>query len=88
MKIKDGFLLRSVGDNHIVVPVGARSVDFRCIITLNETGAFIWNCLLKDCAIEDVVSALLEEYDVSAEVAAQDVATFITAMREKGLLDE
>lgn len=88
MKIKDGFRLRCVGDNHIVVPVGSRTVDFRCIITLNETGAFIWNLLQEDCAAEDVVKAMLEEYDVSAEVAAADVAAYITAMREKGLLDE
>lgn len=88
MKIKDGFLLRCVGDNHIVVPVGSRSVDFRCIITLNDTGAFIWNQLQKSCAAEDVVHALLDEYDVTADVAATDVAAFITAMREKGLLDE
>ena len=74
MKIKEGFVLRRVGDNHIVVPVGTRAVDFRCIITLNETGAFIWNVLQKPCTAEDVVAA--------------DVAAFITAMREKGLLDE
>jgi len=88
MKIKEGFLLRRVGDNHIVVPVGARSVDFRCIITLNDTGAFIWEKLQQPCAAEDVVNALLNEYDVTADVAAADVAAYITAMREKGLLDE
>ena len=35
MKIKEGFLLRQVGGNNVVVPVGAQAVDFRCIITLN-----------------------------------------------------
>ncbi len=88
MKIKDGFLLRHVGDNHIVVPVGTCAVDFRCIITLNETGAFIWEQLREPCTIEDVVKAVLAEYDVTVDVAAADVAAFITAMREKGLLDE
>lgn len=88
MKIKDGFLLRNVGDNHIVVPVGTASVDFRCIITLNDTGAFIWEQLRQPCTTEDVVKAVLAEYDVSVDVAAADVAAFITAMREKGLLDE
>ena len=88
MKIKEGFLLRQVGDNHIVVPVGTQMVDFRCIITLNETGAFIWNVLQKPCTAEDVVKAMLGEYDASVEVIAADVAAFITAMREKGLLDE
>ena len=45
MKIKEGFLLRQVGGNYVIVPVGAQSVDFRCIITLNEVGAFLWQKL-------------------------------------------
>lgn len=88
MKIKEGFLLRQVGDNHIVVPVGTQMVDFRCIITLNETGAFIWKQLQNPCTKEDIVSALLAEYDVSAELAAADVDVYLTALREKDLLDE
>lgn len=88
MKIKEGFLLRQVGDNHIVVPVGTQMVDFRCIITLNETGAFIWKQLQNPCTQEDIVSALLAEYDVSAELAAADVDVYLAALREKDLLDE
>lgn len=88
MKIKEGFLLRQVGDNHIVVPVGTQMVDFRCIITLNETGAFIWKQLQTPCTKEDIVSALLAEYDVPAELAAADVDVYLTALREKDLLDE
>ena len=88
MKIKEGFLLRRVGDNHIVVPVGSQSVDFRCIITLNETGAFLWEQLQKSASAEDLVQALLGEYDVPAEVAVRDVETYLAALTEKGLLDE
>ena len=40
MKIKDGFILRTVADSCIVVPVGERSIDFSGVITLNEVGAF------------------------------------------------
>ena len=88
MKIKEGFLLRQVGENHIVVPVGSQAVDFRCIITLNETGAFIWNKLQQACTADQLVSAMLEEYDVPQEVAEADVTAYVAALREKGLLDE
>lgn len=88
MKIKEGFLLRRVGENHIVVPVGSQSVDFRCIITLNETGAFLWEQLQKESSVEDLVQAMLKEYDVPADVAARDVEVYIAALREKGLLNE
>ena len=88
MKLKDGFLLRQVGGNHIVVPVGAQTVDFRCIITLNETGAVMWEKLKNECTQKDLVDALLAEYDVTEEIAAADVATFVNALQEKKLLDE
>jgi len=88
MKIKDGFLLRQVGGNHVVVPVGAQTVDFRCIITLNETGAFLWQRLQQPATQDGLVEALLEEYDVTAEKAAADVERFIDNLRQNNLLDE
>ena len=43
MKIKQGFVVRKVGDSHVVVPVGELSKTFHGMINLNETGAFLWN---------------------------------------------
>ena len=88
MKIKDGFLLRQVGGNNVVVPVGAQAVDFRCLITLNEVGAFLWQKLSVDCSVADLVEALLAEYDVTADIATADVERFVASLREKNLLDE
>ncbi|MBR3778507.1 MAG: PqqD family protein [Clostridia bacterium] len=88
MKIKEGFLLRQVGGNNVVVPVGAQAVDFRCIITLNEVGAFLWQKLAVDCTVADLVEALLAEYDVTADIATADVERFVANLREKNLLDE
>ena len=86
MKIKEGFILRTVGGNHIVVPVGAQTVDFRGIITLNETGVFLWNLLQEDCTEEQLTEALLAEYDVAADVAAADVSRFAESLRQADLL--
>ena len=88
MTIKEGFLLRQVGGNHIIVPVGAQSVDFRCIITLNEVGAFLWQKLTADCTVSELVEAILAEYDVTADIATADVERFVASLREKNLLDE
>ena len=88
MKIKEGFLMRQVGGNNVVVPVGVQAVDFRCLITLNEVGAFLWQKLNNDCTVADLVDALLGEYDVPADVATADVERFVASLREKNLLDE
>ena len=86
MKLKDGFVLRTMGTNHLVVPVGAQTVDFRCIITLNDTGAFLWQQLQKEHEPEELVAALLEEYDVSSAQAQADVTAFADKLRQAGLL--
>lgn len=88
MKIKEGFVLKTVGDNHIVVPVGAQTVDFRAMITLNETGAFLWKLLTSGCDENGLKDALLAEYDVAAEIAAADVSAFVAKLRENDLLED
>ena len=87
MKLKSGFVLKTVGENHIVVPVGAQTVDFRCMITLNETGAFLWKLLETEQTEEKLVTALLEEYDVTKDRAAADVDAFLTSLRDGSLLE-
>ena len=86
MKIKKGFVLRVVGGEHVVVPVGEMSKQFHGMINLNETGAFLWKLLEKDCEKEDLLNALLEEYDVEKSVAESDVCAFITKLTEAGLV--
>ena len=88
MKIKEGFLLREVAGKYVVVPLGAQSVDFRCLITLNEVGAFLWQKMTTECTMDELVAALLAEYDVTAEIATADVERFVASLREKNLLDE
>ena len=87
MKIKEGFLLRQVGENHIVVPVGSQSVDFRCIITLNDTGAFLWEKMQQETDQAALVAALLAEYDVDEVRAAAAVEGFVKKLEDNGFLE-
>lgn len=86
MKIKDGFILREVAGNFIVVAVGSAVKDFNGIINLNETGAFLWRMLEKGCDEQSLKKALLDEYDVEDAVAEADVKAFIAKLTEAGLL--
>ncbi len=87
MKIKEGFILREVANNFIVVAVGSAVKNFNGIINLNETGAFLWKVLEKGATKEELKKALLSEYEVSTDVAEQDITAFIGKLKEKGLLD-
>lgn len=88
MKIKNGFMLRSVSDAYVVIPVGEAGENFSGIITLNETGAFLWEKLGGGMPDEEsLVSALLEEYDVTAEQAKKDVSAFVKKLDEADILE-
>jgi hypothetical protein len=86
MKIKDGFILREVAGNFIVVAVGSAVKQFNGVITLNETGSFLWKQLEKGCTEEQLKTALLEEYEVEEQVAEADIKAFIKKLSEASLL--
>ena len=87
MKIKDGFVLRQVGGTYVVVAVGLQTLDFKGMIRLNETGAFLWEQLSKtDCSKEQLVDCMTAEYDVDGQTAAADVDVFVQSLKDADLL--
>lgn len=86
MKIKEGFVLREICGEYVVVAVGRQTLDFEGLITLNETGAFLWKHLQEECTVEELCAALTAEYAVDAATAATDVAAFADRLRDAELL--
>lgn len=86
MKIKDGLILREVAGNYIVVAVGDAVKTFNGVINLNETGAFLWKNLADGKNEEQLIDALLSEYEVERELATADVKKFIDKLTEAGLV--
>ena len=87
MKIKQGYILREVAGNYIVVAVGEAVKNFNGIINLNDTGAFLWKILQEGATEEQLKESLLNEYEVDDEIAERDIKAFINKLAEKGLLD-
>lgn len=87
MKIKKGFILRVVGGENVVVPVGALSKTFHGMINLNETGAFMWKFFTEEHTVEEAVDALCAEYDVDRERAALDVQKFADVLTQNGFVE-
>ena len=88
MKIKSGFILRDVGGKTFVVAVGERSKEFRGMITLNETGKFIWKMLEKGATINDVVDSMLSVYEgADREVIEKDVSDFVAKLQGDNVLE-
>lgn len=87
MKIKSGFLLRKVAGRNIVAASGDNSLDFQGMITLNETGAFLWDELSQELTEEELIKKLVLEYEVKEEVAAKDVKEFLDLLSQKHFLE-
>ena len=77
MKIKKGFIIRQLGSEHMVVAIGEASKEFSGMIRLNDTGAFLWNELVKGATEEEVVTAMLDTYEgLDEDTAKTDLADF------------
>ena len=63
MKQCPDFLLRDVADSLVLVPVGAAAKRFPGMITLNETGTFLWEQMQQETSEAELTAALLKEYD-------------------------
>ena len=87
MKIKEGFLLRSFAEEHIVVAVGEGSEDFNKLITLNDVGAFIFKKLSDDLTRDELVAKVVDNYEIDRKTAERDTDIFIEKLKEAGLLD-
>jgi len=87
MKIKDGFMLREIAGSWVVIPLGQRVVDFNGIISLNESSVLLWNKLEKGATIDELVQAIIFEYDIDEKTARADAEEFVNQIKEKGLLE-
>jgi hypothetical protein len=86
MKIKDGFMLREVASQTMVVAIGEASKTFNGIIRLNPTGKFLWEKLQSDTTIEELTSAMTSEYDIDEATANEDIIEFINILKGADLL--
>lgn len=89
MKIKDGFALREIAGTPVVVPLAENLVAFSNMITLSDTGAFIWKSLSEnDLSKDQLLQMILDEYEVTEDLASTDLDNFINSLRKANVLDE
>ncbi len=90
MKAKKGFILRRLGQEYMVVPIGEASKNLNGMIRMNETGAFLWKELENGITEEELVGKMLERFeDLDEETAHKDLREYLETMeialeREEG----
>ena len=86
MQIKKELIKREIAGDTILVPVGKTVYDSNGLFALNELGAFLWDKLPEATSKEDLVNAVLAEYEVSAWEAAAAIDEFLSKLQSLGII--
>ena len=88
MKLCGEFVVRQVMDNTVAVPVGQTALRLNGMLLLNDVSKVIWNCLEQGTTLEDIVTAITDGFEVSADEARTDILEFLDKLRTLQLLEE
>ena len=88
IKSKEGLLVRKFGDKYVIVAIDDMADEFHSLITLNDTGLFIWKLIEKGTDANKILGNILSTYDIDEETAKADIQNFIESARKAGILDE
>jgi len=88
LKVKDGFVLRNVVDEYILMPVDDTILQFDGAVLLNEVSAFIWNKMQTPVSKVDLLKSILDEFDVEENVAAKDLDSILETFAGFGIIEK
>lgn len=80
-------MLREIAGQWVVVPLGSRVVEFNSIMTLSESAAILWRLIENGAEINDLVKALISEYQIDELTARNDVIKFSNSLKERNLCE-
>ena len=86
MKIVKEFIVREIAGECLLIPTGETTQEFNGLITLSETGKFIWEHLEEADSLSELVDMMLEEYEIDRETAAKDAAEFVGQLLARGFV--
>ncbi len=88
MKLKEGIIMTESGDSYVAVDAGMKSERFHGMIKMNGTAAFVVRHLKEETDVKTIAAAMLEEYDVTEDVAVKSVEKVLDSLRSVGLIEE
>ena len=89
MRTIEGFRLRKLGNEYILVGESMALINFNKMITLNETAAFLWQEAEKgEFDVNSLCKALCAEYDVAPEQAMTDIQNTVDSWLKEGVITD
>lgn len=88
MKLHNGFITYTTGDEQIMVAAGSASEVFRGMVRSNATAAYIIDCLKEEISRDALADKLVERYDAPRQIIERDLDNILASLRRIGALDE
>jgi hypothetical protein len=86
MRIEKNMILREIAGEYILIPTGSLALKYTGVFAISSLGVSVWKLLEADKTYEQIITDLLEEYEVDRETLERDVREFLDTLREKELL--
>ena len=87
MKIKKDYVLRTVANEYIVVPVNNEAINFNGVLSLNATGKWLWEQLSEEISFEELVRKMVQTYDVLETTAKTDILAFLKKLQDRRIME-
>lgn len=87
-KISSDYVMRKIGGDYAIVPVGTAAVITNAVMTPNNSAVFIWNEFIKPSTVEDVVVRSALEFEGKTEKIREDVHRFVRESLGLKILEE
>ncbi len=88
MKLTNNYMKREIAGDVLLIPMGKMAARFNGMITLNETGAFIYACLEEGLSKEEIIAKMLAEYDSDEATVRAEAEAFLEQCIETGVAEE
>ena len=88
MKARDGFILRNIAGEYMLMPAGAMVGTFRGTVLMNELSAFLWEKLQEPRTRRDLLSEILVQYSIDEDTAAADLDAVLADMKQMGIIEK
>lgn len=88
MKTNKGVIYRNIAGEHMLIPVGSAAMDNNGMFVMTELGGYIWQMLEGGMTKEEIITALLEEYEVEESILRGDVEDFLQRLADRKLIEE
>ena len=80
------FIFRKIVEETILVPVYQDVADMDAIYSLNELGAFIWECLAEPVEKSTLEVSILDAFNADAGTVSEDLTHFLKEMEAIGAI--